>query len=327
MNFTRREFTRSLFAASAALNLPIPLLPALSAPAPQSQVIIARSDALKRSDRGLDASSAAHWLNLSLMALTNSSSPPAAWKSLFSPQEKVGLKLSCLPGPPLSTSIGLVSAIVAGLNSAGIKNHHIFIWERTGRELQNAGFKITRQGPVILGTDALPNGGYSNDIQISRSVGTCFSVIMEQMDALISVPVLKDHDIAGVSAAMKNFYGAIHNPNKFHGNHCDPYVADLCAHRYIRDKLRLSICDASRVQVHNGPAFFPRFAMEFGGLLVSRDPVALDFTGWGIIENHRKNLNLPSLEQEGRKPSYILTAAALNLGQADEKTIKVTELS
>ena len=39
--------------------------------------------------------------------------------------------------------------------------------------------------------------------------------------------VLKDHDLAGVSLAMKNWYGVVHNPNKLHDDDCDPFVADL----------------------------------------------------------------------------------------------------
>ena len=41
--------------------------------------------------------------------------------------------------------------------------------------------------------------------------------------------VVKDHDLAGVSAGLKNWYGVIHNPNKYHDSCCDPYVADVVA--------------------------------------------------------------------------------------------------
>jgi hypothetical protein len=125
---------------------------------------------------------------------------------------------------------------------------------------------------------------------------------------------------------MKNFYGAIHNPNKFHGNRCDPFVADLCSHPLIRGKLRLTVCDASRIQIHNGPAFFPRHAREYGGVLVGFDPVALDRTGWRIIEDERRRAGMPSLRDEGREPTYISSAQRLGLGCADRERIELVEM-
>ena len=56
---------------------------------------------------------------------------------------------------------------------------------------------------------------------------------------LINLPVLKDHDGAGVTIALKNMYGAIHNPNKYHPNGCDPYVADLNMLPEIRSRMKL----------------------------------------------------------------------------------------
>jgi len=103
-------------------------------------------------------------------------------------------------------------------------------------------------------------------------------------------------------------------------------VAELSNHPLIKGKLRLVVCDASRVQVHNGPAFYPSYAREYGGLLVSRDPVALDFTGREIIDSLRREMGLPTLADAGREPAYIQTAARLGLGQAAERLIQKINL-
>jgi uncharacterized protein (DUF362 family) len=260
------------------------------------------------------------------MRLTDHPAPAAAWHSLFSSGEKIGIKLSCLPGRALSSGYGLVMAIVAGLQSAGVKEKNIYIWERTNRELERAGFAPGRSDLNIVGTDSYPGDGYSDTIEFAGSVGTRFSRIMEKVDALINVPVLKDHDLAGVSIGMKNFYGAIYNPNKFHQNNCDPYVAELSTHPLIKNKLRLIICDASRVQVNNGPAYSPAYAWEFGGILVGRDPVALDYLGWQIIETRRKAIGLKSLKAVKREPTYIATAAKLKLGNMDMSNVRKIEI-
>lgn len=292
----------------------------------KSIVVIARSAKLKRQGNKLLKENARIFLNKALMKITGRSSAAAAWKTLFSPGEKVGIKLSCLPGRHLSTTKGLVMAVVDGLLSAGIKGQNIYVWERTNRELEKAGFIVGSSRINIVGTDYFHGGGYSQRIEFAGSIGTCFSRVMDMVDVQINMPVLKDHDISGVSIGMKNFFGAIYNPNKFHGNNCDPYVADLCTHPLIKNRLRLTVCDASRIQVNNGPAFYPKYALEYGGILVSRDPVALDYTGWQIIEKGRRELKLKTLKQSGREPRYIFTAAKLKLGHADPRKINIINI-
>lgn len=326
MTLSRRRFGQTVIAGGAALSA-ASLFPALLSPVQEkSPVVLARAGTLKRQGHDLDRAQVADYLDKALIKLTGQQTPVAAWKSLFSAREKVAIKLSCLPGKPLSSSVGLVKAVVDGLLSAGLAKSRIYIWERTGRELERAGFTSDVFDVPIRGTDGLPAGGYAETISFAGSVGTCFSRMMEMVDALVNIPVLKDHDIAGVSIGLKNFYGAIHNPNKFHGNHGDPFIAELCTHPLVKNKLRLIVCDASRIQVHNGPAYFPAYSLEYGALLVGRDPVALDYMGFQIIEEERKRLNLKSLQEEGRHPQYIWTAERLGLGRADPGRIDLIHL-
>ena len=90
-------------------------------------------------------------------------------------------------------------------------------------------------------------------------------ILAEKCTAIINVPVLKDHDLAGVTMAMKNFYGAIHNPNKYHDNNCNPYIAELNTSPIIKDKTRLIVCDALLAQYNGGPAFKPQYTWNYGG--------------------------------------------------------------
>jgi uncharacterized protein (DUF362 family) len=156
------------------------------------------------------------------------------------------------------------------------------------------------------------------------SIGSCFSKIASSLcTAIVNVPVLKDHDLAGVSIGMKNFFGIIHNPNKYHDSNCNPYVADLNSHPFIKDKLRLIVCDALKAQYHGGPAFKPQWTWDFRGMLIGTDPVALDRVGAQIIEKKRKEVNMSSLKDAGREPKYIQTAARLGLGVDDPSLIDV----
>jgi len=326
MTISRRRFARTLAvmagAAAAAAEWPF----RLGCETAQSPVAFARSDSLKRMNDDIDERAATRLLNLALETITGKKNPAEAWKSLFSAHETVGVKLSCLPGRKLSSSRGVVAAIVAGLRSAGVAPERIIVWERTRRELERAGFGSAVSGAPVVATDDRLGGGYSESLEFQGGVGTCFSRLMERVDALVNVPVLKDHDIAGLSFGMKNFFGAIYNPNKYHANRCDPFVADVCAHPLVCGKLRLVIGDASRIQVHGGPAFSPSFAREYGALLVGRDPVAVDFTGWQIVESLRQEMRLPSLRDAGREPTYIMTASRQGLGRAGAPLIRRIEI-
>jgi uncharacterized protein (DUF362 family) len=161
-------------------------------------------------------------------------------------------------------------------------------------------------------------------------VGSRLSKILTRYtNVLINIPVLKDHDGAGVTIALKNMYGVIHNPNKYHPNGCDPYVADLNMLPEIRTRMRLTICDATTAMYEGGPAFKPEHSWKCNGLLVSSDPVALDATGWRMIERKRAEKGLKTLEAEQRSPRYIVTAADREhrLGNCDPSCIEVVEIN
>jgi uncharacterized Fe-S center protein len=72
----------------------------------------------------------------------------------------------------------------------------------------------------------------------------------------------------------------------------------------------------------------PQWSWPFNGLIVSRDPVALDYTGWRIIEQKRAEKGLPPLREVHREPAYIATAADSRhkLGTNDPNLIEKVEI-
>ncbi len=285
----------------------------------RAEVVVARRDSAVEAVGGkIHAGEVRKLLDAAVTAFGKKGDATAAWKSLFSPADVVGVKVNCLAGRGLSTNPESVAAIVEGLASAGIERQRIIIWDRTEHDLQSAGFSLSGlNGARVLATDSR-GVGYEADIEFSGEVGSCFSRIISRMcTAIISVPVLKDHDLAGVSLGMKNFYGAIHNPNKYHDNNCSPFVADLSAHPFIRNKLRLVVCDGLIAQYHGGPAQRPQWAWPAATLLVGTDPVAIDRVGWEMIEEKRKEAGMQPLKEVGREPKYIEAAEKIGLGTAD----------
>lgn len=291
-----------------------------------SRVVVVKHDAGMRGERLTDAQYSTLVIS-GLTALTDETTASGAVRKLL-PKGTVGLKTNCLTGKFNSTPVPLVAALSNILESAGWQANDIVVWERTSRELQSAGFELNASsfGHRCIGTDT--NGiGYSKDFYTAGESSSLISRILEQtVISNINLPVLKDHSIAGLSGGMKNMFGAINNPNKFHNNNCDPHVADVSMMDPIRTKNQLTIIDAVRVQYHNGPGYDPAFMAAYGGLILSDDPVAVDCIGLGILENLRQEAGLPSLEQANRPARYLQTAQAYGLGTATISDIELKVL-
>ena len=266
-------------------------------------------------------------INTSLARLAIATRPEDAWAKFFQPDDVVAIKVNAITGKKLSTSPALVRAIADGLTSCGVHPDKIIVWDRASCELDAAGFQVNfaNEGPLCYGTDA-PSAGYETSPTILGAVGSCFSrIVTENATALINVPVLREHSVAGVSIALKNNYGAIHNPNKYHADGCTPFVADVNTHPAIKKKTRLVICDALGVQFHGGPGYKPKWTSDFGGVLVGTDPVAIDTVGAEEIDRLRKSAGLRSLSEEKRYPGYLSVASdgAHLLGISDRSRIDV----
>lgn len=327
---TRREFLGQVGATAVGVGLPTSSLlagVASRAARPKSRVILARDEALTRGAVAEHGELLRKLLDAAMQKLTPSADAGAAWRGLFKPGDRVGIKVNTLG---LTTQPAVVDAIVAGLRSAGMPAENIVIWDRFDVELGRAGFKLNKSGAGVKcrGTDAEHYGsGYLPDIETSGQIGSCFSrILAEDVNALICVPVLKDHNLAGVSLGLKNWFGAIHNPNKYHERNCDPYIVDVAAHRYIRPRWRLTVCDGTRAQYNAGPQQHPAYAWAYGGLLVGTDVVAVDAVAADLLEGQRKAKGLKPLAAEKRSPSHIATAAARGFGEADLGRIERIEV-
>jgi len=314
---TRRTLLRSALAGAIA---------AQAAP-DKSKVVIARDAGLRAAGTAPDTGRVLKLLDRAVQSFYFSDSPLDAWKKIAHPGEVVGLKVNCLSGRGAATSVVLVDAVCERLQQAGIRAQDIVIWDRLNSDLESAGFRLSRRDRIrCIGNDT---AGYENELAVYGSAGSLLSnTLTKTCDAVINLPVLKDHGIVGVTLALKNLFGAIHNPNKYHSNAGDPYVADVNMFPAIRQKVRLSICDGLTAQYEGGPSYMPQWSWPYNGLLVARDPVALDFTGWQILERKRAEMGMKPLREMRREPVYIATAAdaAHRLGSNDPRRIEVMEV-
>jgi len=329
----RRTFLKKSLVLSSALlaNQPGKILAStLSDPRPgkKSRVVIARDAKLRASGFKISPDRLLEVLDTAMQARFDRDDPVEAWQQVVHPGEVVGLKVNCLAGRGISTTVELVEAITERLQQAGIKRQDIVIWDRLNADLESAGFTIDYKGNGIscYGNEVL---GFEPELATHGAAGSLICKTLTRVcDAVINLPVLKDHGITGVTIALKNMFGAIHNPNKYHLDVGDPYVADVNMLPPIRRKLRLHICDATTAQYEGGPSFMPQWTWRYNGLIVATDPVALDYVGWQIIEKKRAERDMRSLKEMQRQPAYIATAgdAQHRLGTANPARIELVEV-
>jgi uncharacterized protein (DUF362 family) len=292
-----------------------------------SKVVIVRGKGVLARKNSADPKILSRMYERGVRLLAGQSDIAAGLRAIFSPSDRVGIKINAIAAPELTTPPEVSLPFARLLTGIGIPESNVIIWDRTNRELKDAGYRLNLDGGgfKIFGTDTA-GAGYPGEPVSHLNIGSLFSAIqMSRITASVSFAVLKDHGMAGITAGLKNYYGAIHNPNKYHDDNCDPFVAELFDTPPIKAKHRLTILDALVVQYHRGPSYHARWAETMETLVFSLDPVAADFIGWQIVERLRKDKGLPSLEEDRRLPSYIRTAERMGLGKAAPADIQVVE--
>jgi uncharacterized protein (DUF362 family) len=274
-----------------------------------------------------DAEQVAWMLAAGMGSVFDTENPSEIWSTLFKPDDVVGIKVNCIAGPQLSTHPRVVAAIISELKRASIPEENIIIWDRKDNELQRVGYALNFDGPGVRCYGTKKKVGYEEKAATKGSFhGRLSKILTQRITALINVPILKDHGMAGVTISMKNHYGSFHNPRAHHGNHGDPYIADLNSIDAIKGKTRLVVCDATRALCNGGPGYKPAFTWRYSGMLVATDPVALDTVGAGIIDERREEIGLPRLEESGRPPLQLASAAERGLGNTDMSRIDLRRL-
>jgi len=292
-----------------------------------SKVFIIRGKGILNQHGDINKKKLAHMFSQGFSALTGGNNPGKCISLNFNIKDRIGIKINTLSGRMLSTRPEVSLSLANLLSDNNIQKKNIFIWDRTNHELRDVGYRLSidKRSIKILGTDT-QGVGYNPELISHLNVGSLFSKIQANfITASISLAVLKDHGLAGVTAGMKNYFGAIHNPNKYHDSNCNPYIAELFDTGLIRKKHKITILDALIVQYHRGPSYHAKWAEKYGAFIFSFDPVAADFAGWHVIEKLRARKGLPSLAEERREPVYLKTAERMGLGKANLNEVEIIE--
>lgn len=286
----------------------------------KSRVVRCRRDGAVDDGGQLDEAVVKQMVDESVAKLVGADSAEAAWKSLFGPDDVVTVKINCLFGMGASTNVCVTNAVVAGLLTAGVPADNVTVWDRSVGDLQKCGYTIN-EGP---GVKVMACKWEPNPTQHGSINGKLADILTRaENTALVNVPILKTHNMPGITLALKNHYGSFDNPNKAHANGCDPYLADINDIPAIRDKTRLIVVDALRPVGDGGPRAVPEATWTYGAIMAAHDPVACDTVGVGILDEWRATKGLPSIAPKTR---FLQTAADKGLGTNDPAKIEVVDI-
>ena len=160
---------------------------------------------------------------------------------------------------------------------------------------------------------------YSKEISLPRGISLKSAKIhdaLDEADAWINVPVLKNHGGAKFSCAMKNYMGIVWNRRFFHSNDLQQCIADICT---WEKKPVLNIVDSYRMMFQNGPQ--GKSAADVATvktLLASKDIVAIDTAALQFF-NQVKELDLEAVTHIGK-------GEAFKLGTTDIKNINIQRI-
>jgi uncharacterized protein (DUF362 family) len=267
-------------------------------------------------DKKINAAVVKEMVNAVVCKLSGKAKPEDAWKTYVKSTDVVGVKINCLFGIGAATHPEVTAAVVEGIQMAGVPADKIIVWDRTDGDLKKSGYTVSN-GPGVR-TIGVNKDWEDTPTDIHTCKGRLAKILTQECTALISVPILKTHNISGITFAMKNHYGSFHNPGQAHANKCDPFIAAVNSLKVIREKTRLILCDALLPVADGGPQAHPEWTWEYKAIMAGTDPVALDAVGLEILQTQRKTLGKPPVAAP-----CVATAAKMGLGVDDLSQIEV----
>jgi uncharacterized protein (DUF362 family) len=258
-------------------------------------------------------------LDASITELTGLNDAGEAWASLFDPGERIAIKVNTIQQSSFWTHIPLVMAVTERLQEIGVPAEQIVIFDRSTSELERAGYPINEDG---AGVRCYGSGfNYTTGWTImDTEIG--LSEILLDCDALINMPILKQHGSSGVTFAMKNHYGNFDRPEWFHRPAIERALAELNNLSPIRDHTRLIIGDALTVCPRNWNK-----AVTWSSILASFDPVAHDTIGLQILGEVMASEELDPTAATNLANTWLANGAELGLGTNDLDAIELVEVT
>ena len=305
-------------------------------------------------------------LDRGMRELTGADDPLDAWRRFFEPGDVVGIKLNPVGKPHVISAPEVLHPIIRNLQRVGIPLRDIVAYDRYGTQFQEAGFvewlpegvRWTSGSPVNPRIQ-LDMDGYDRDVYMEmplvhpdyapeydlsdpharRSYAAKF--LTKEVNKVINLCVMKHHQSAGVTLALKNMsHGLVNNVSRSHAsttaNACGIFIPAVVDLPVIRKKLVLHILDGVKAAYHGGPGgSVGRYMWEHKTMYFATDPVALDKTGWKEIDRKRADVGRAPIallkpDQDSRwlnaQVEHIELASNFGLGVFDDELIDLRRI-
>lgn len=258
----------------------------------------------------------------SIVSLTGQKDASAAWRALFDPTERIAIKVNAFRNSTIWTHVELVKAVTDSLQASGIPGEQITVFDFYDDELTTAGFTLNKDGPGVrcYGTEQM----YSTQWD-ANGTSVKLSDILVDADALINMPVLKSHMIAGLTFALKNHYGSVSYPDGLHNiAKCLPALNALAP---IKDATRLVIGDvlaANTKYAYSWPYWDADVKSD--SILMSYDPLAADTVGWEMLQKLAEEKGNSTKGLFGMAEPWFKTCGEASLGANAMSNIELLEV-
>ena len=373
MRFDRREFLAASVAAAAAAcqSRPPAATPSAAAepglPGPYPGRVVAVDHPQSIVDGVFQAEPIQQIIDRGMMELTHAPSPVDAWRQFFEPGDVVGIKLNPVGQPHVMSSPEAVRAIIAGLQSAGVKAQDIIAYDRYKDQFIRAGFpewlpegvrwasasekylnvQMDMDGydPDVYMEMPLVNPEYRSDYRLDdphlrRSYVAKF--LTKEVNKLVNLCLLKHHQSAGVTLALKNLsHGLVNNVNRSHvtttANACGIFIPAVVDLPIFREKVKLNILDGVKAAYHGGPGEkVKNYTWEHRTMYFSTDPVAIDKVGWQAIDAKRAEVGVapialmkpdPDSQWLNGQVEHIELAGYFGLGMFNDEELRVKRIN
>jgi uncharacterized protein (DUF362 family) len=151
-------------------------------------------------------------------------------------------------------------------------------------------------------------------------------VLTHAVTKVINVPVLSDHFLCGLSGALFNM--TIQNLDNWRRLvqdpvNGDPSIPEAYADPRVGDKVVLNVMDGLIALYAGAPIGDANYAIHYGTLYASKDPVALDAIALKMIDQWRIEAQM---QPASKIAKYLPTAFTYGLGNADLNRIEVVDV-
>jgi hypothetical protein len=202
-------------------------------------------------------------------------------------------------------------------------------WAKFVRPEDTVGVKFTHCGWMRVHTEQpvidaivkrVGEAGVAGDRIFARDEG----LPVAKCTALINVPTVKVHTLAGIAVSLKNYINFSSKPSSYHAPSTN--LGEIYLMPEVKGKTRLIIVDMLRPYFGPGPQINPLHRWNYRGIMVGTDPVAIDSTCLRLCQVKRRLFKGEDWPISPPPDNIHAADVTFHLGTSDPAKIKLVKL-